>query len=235
VSIALVQQSAATATWSASYTASPTLPANSTANNVVLIPCQHAQFDDNTTSYSASGYSATPPANQASAIVGAGLLYKVTTGGAETPTVNAITAGGAGDSYGTCGLAEFSGLNTSSPFVSADSNTATGVGTALSVSTGNPLSQASALIVAVYSGNGSLAGGTWPPAGWTNLWSNLAQGWAFAFIIVASNAQVTAAMTITTALQWAASLTVFTAAAGAPTVYPFVRPRRTYSTTTFTK
>jgi len=58
-----------------------------------------------------------------------------------------------------------------------------------------------------------MAGGSWPPSGWTNLFDQLSANYfAMAYQIVSSNAQLTAAMSITTATEWAASITVFTGA-----------------------
>jgi len=210
MSIALVQQSAAATSFSASYTSSPTLPGNSTANNLIVIPVSHSQFDGpGDCTFSATGYTAVQTINQVSGVISTAFLYKVTAGGSETPAVTVSTSGSAANSFGQSALAEFSGCG-ASPYVSADSNTAGGNSTAPSVSTGNPLSESNALIIVSFQAGTAL--NSWPPSSWTNMFNNLSNGWGMAYLVVSSNAQITAAATLASAGPWAGSIVVFKAA-----------------------
>jgi hypothetical protein len=211
VTIAVVQKSASSGGWTASFTASPTLPGNSTSGNLIILPWGHQQYDNHSTTVAATGYTGANAVNQTSNVAAAGCIYKAAAGAAETPSVVATTSGVAGSSFGVTGMIEVSGLDPT-PYVSADSNTATGSSTSLAISTSNPLSEGAAFIVVVYSSNTTMAGGTWPPAGWTDFLTNLGNEYSSAYRIVASNAQISANMTISSAAQWASSITVWKAA-----------------------
>lgn len=216
MTVAVVQVSAAAAAWAGGLNSAPTLPGNSTSGNRIILPWAHQQFDNNSTAVAASGYTSRQSVNQAANIAAVGVLDKAAAGAAETPTAAATTAGASGSSFGASVLLEVSGLDSTAPYVAADSATASGITAAQSVSSGNPLSQASGIAIVAYSTNTSMAGGTWPPTNvaWVDIHSGLTSEYAFAYFVFSSTAQLIAALTITSAAEWAGMIAIYKAASG---------------------
>lgn len=216
MSVLFVQTSTSVGSMAGTNTATPAMAAGATVNNLLILPYAHLQFDAGTQTETAPGFTA------ANSIIGpsnaplAGCLYKVAAGGETNATLTNTTSGTAANSFGDVVLAEFSGLANVSPYVSADSNTASGAAvTSLSVSSSNPLSQTSGLAVVCYADAQSLAGHTWPTAGgWISLDNDAnANGCLIEYLIFSSNAQLTASLeTLNTAGNIAATITIFKAA-----------------------
>ena len=219
---AFVQKSTTAGKFAGTDAAAPgAFSGGAAAGNLLVFPWSHLQFDQFSTSMTVAGYSAAKVVNQASNISSTGLLYKVATGGETTATMNVVNGGTSANSFGQNYLAEFSGLDAATPYVVTDSNTATGVSQNLTVSSGNPLSQAAGVAVATFVGNNSLAGATIPPAGWTTIYADATTGetpTVHAYLIYSSAAQLTAALgTATASSQWAATINIFKAASGSIT------------------
>lgn len=218
MAVTVVQVSSASAAWTASFNCNPTLPSSSTTGNRIIALATHQQFDaPGATTISAAGYGADLLITQAFNRATAAVLDKSAAGAAETPTFTASNSGTAANSFGNMVLLEVAGL-ASSPFVLSDSGVNSGNGTALSVASAATLSEASGIAVVAISGTQSMAGGTWPPAGWTDIHSSLTGNYcAFAYVIFSTTAQLTAAMSITTGEQWAGALAIFAAPSGVNT------------------
>ncbi len=209
--MAFVQKSTSTGSFGGTNSATPgAMSAGATAGNLLVLGWGHQQFDSNTVAMAATGYSSAGSINAPTPLSACGILYKVAAGGETNATANSTTAGAAGSSFGDALLAEFSGLS-ATPYVSADSATNQNNGTTLTVSSSNPLSESSGLAVASFAGNASLAGGTWPPAGWTSLLADPAGGNTnLAYLIFSSNAQLTASIgTISSGCRMVATLSIF--------------------------
>lgn len=210
MTVALVQISPV-ASWTGANTCTPTLSAGATANNLIVLPWSHEQFDGNSVAQSSPGFSVATIINQSGDVTATGCLYKVAVGGETSAVITNTTAGSSTQSFGAANAVEFTGLDPNIPFVAADSNTAVqNAGTTLVVSSGNPLSESAGVAIATFSCPGSMAGGTAPPSGWTAINSDLAGGNVTAYLIFASTAQLSASIgTITTANQMAASISIF--------------------------
>jgi hypothetical protein len=222
MSVALVQQSASVGNFSGTNSAATGVFPTSgvaTAGNLLVLPWGHQQYDGHSVAQAATGYSSAGAANQGANHAAAGILYKLAAGGESAATVTNTTAGTSGNSYGTATLAEFSGLDGTAPYVSADSATNSGVGTSASLSSSNPLSESSGLAVAVYAANTTMTGATDPPTGWTDLITLAAGGnlVVACYLIFSSSAQLNPALGAFTSAEWAATISIFKAATAAST------------------
>lgn len=215
MAVALVQISGSKGAFAGGNTATPgALAAGATANNLLVAPYGHQQYDFDTAAVTAPGFS---PANSviASDVTLAGCLYKIAAGAETGATFTNTTAGLPANSFGDVIIAEFSGLDAIAPYVAGDSNDGEGSGiTSLTVSSANPLSENAGVAIASFASDQSMVGGSWPPAGWNSLVDDLGGDQiAIAYLIFSSNAQLTAAISsISAAGNIAATVTIFKAA-----------------------